>query len=211
MPMVSNCPTACATSALVPTPSVDETRTGFLNRCWGKANSPPKPPMSPMTSGRYVERTSSLMASTASSPAVMSTPASLYDSPISDPSAVRGEQRRLVQRALELAGRHRVALEHFLAQGHGHRNGVVPGEARVAEPGADRAGRLVQPVDTEVGEAVGPDVLLDLLDVELRREQLAPVPGVDAVVAGPLDRRRGDPQMDLNGARLAQHLDQLAL
>ena len=39
------------------------------------ANSPPKPPMSPMTSGRKVERTWSLMRSTASSPAAMSTPA----------------------------------------------------------------------------------------------------------------------------------------
>src|SRR3954468_9010387 len=98
--------------------------------------------MSPMTSGRYVERTSSLIASTASSPAVMSTPASLYDSPIG-PSAVRGDQWRLVHRALELTGRHGVALEHLLAQGHGYCNRIVPGEARVAEPGADRTGRLV--------------------------------------------------------------------
>ena len=77
MPIVSNCPTAWAMSAFVPTPSVDETSTGLVYRCCGKANRPPKPPMSPMTSGRYVERTSSLIASTASSPAVMSTPASL--------------------------------------------------------------------------------------------------------------------------------------
>src|SRR3954466_8757174 len=140
----------------------------------------------------------------------MSTPASLYDSPIG-PSAVRGDQWRLVHRALELTGRHGVALEHLLAQGHGYCNRIVPGEARVAEPGADRTGRLVQPVDPEVRKAVGSDVLLDLLDVELRGEQLATVSGVDAVVAGPLDGRRGDAKVHLEGARLAQHLDQLAL
>ena len=46
-----------------------------------KPNSPPKPPMSPMTSGRNVERTLSLMRSTASSPAAMSTPAARRSRP----------------------------------------------------------------------------------------------------------------------------------
>jgi hypothetical protein len=78
MPIVSNRPAALATSALVPTPSVEETSTGWRYRSLKNPaeNSPPKPPMSPMTSGRYVERTCSLMRLTASSPAVMSTPAS---------------------------------------------------------------------------------------------------------------------------------------
>ena len=40
-----------------------------------KPNSPPNPPMSPMTSGRNVDRTLALMRSTASSPAEMLTPA----------------------------------------------------------------------------------------------------------------------------------------
>src|SRR5205823_4710860 len=111
-----------ATSAFVPTPSVDDTSTGLLNRCCGNANRPPKPPMSPMTSGRYVERTSSLIAATASSPAVMSTPASLYDSPT---SGFRREQPGLVQRALELAWRHGVLLEHLLAQVDRDIDGVV--------------------------------------------------------------------------------------
>ena len=39
-----------------------------------RANSPPKPPMSPTTSGRKVERTCALISSTAFSPAAMSTP-----------------------------------------------------------------------------------------------------------------------------------------
>ena len=41
-----------------------------------RRTGPPKPPMSPTTSGRNVERTCSLMSSTAFSPAAMSTPAS---------------------------------------------------------------------------------------------------------------------------------------
>jgi hypothetical protein len=61
---------------LVPTPSVEDTRTGWLYRWLAKANRPPKPPMSPMTSGRNVERTFDLIRSTAASPAVMLTPAS---------------------------------------------------------------------------------------------------------------------------------------
>src|SRR5690606_6125164 len=38
-----------------------------------------------------------------------------------------------------------------------------------------------------------------------------PLAGVDAVEARPLDRRRRDPQVDLAGARLPQHLDQRLL
>ena len=41
-------------------------------------NRPPKPPMSPTTSGRYVECTVSLMASTARAPSAVSTPAAWY-------------------------------------------------------------------------------------------------------------------------------------
>ena len=57
MPMVSSRPAWRATRALVPTPSVDETSTGWRYLAGSKANSPPKPPMSLMTSGRKVERT----------------------------------------------------------------------------------------------------------------------------------------------------------
>ena len=70
-------PAACATSAFVPTPSVEDTSTGCRNRWAGNSNKPPKPPMSPITSGRNVERTLALMRSTASSPAAMLTPAPL--------------------------------------------------------------------------------------------------------------------------------------
>ena len=57
---------------------------GAARPCTGSAmslnaaaeNSPPKPPMSPMTSGRYVERTASRIPSTARAPSSMSTPAS---------------------------------------------------------------------------------------------------------------------------------------
>ena len=63
-------------SALVPTPSVELTSTGWVNRCCANENSPPNPPMSPITSGRNVDRTLDLIRSTAASPAEMLTPAS---------------------------------------------------------------------------------------------------------------------------------------
>ena len=68
--MVSNRPTAWATSALVPTPSVPATSTGWRYRPVSRANSPPKPPRPPSTSGRRVEATSGLIRSTARSPAL---------------------------------------------------------------------------------------------------------------------------------------------
>ena len=48
---------------------------GSCQRSFPSANRPPKPPMSPATSGRYVERTAARIRSTASRPASMSTPA----------------------------------------------------------------------------------------------------------------------------------------
>ena len=74
-PIVSKRPTAVATFALVPTPSVDDTSTGSRYFDGSKRNRPPNPPMSPSTSGRNVERTASLIASTAASPAPIETPA----------------------------------------------------------------------------------------------------------------------------------------
>ena len=63
---------------------------------------------------------------------------------------------------------------------------VVAGEAGVAEPGAGRAGGADEPVEGEVGQAVGADVVADLVDGELGGEQLAAVADVDAVEARPL-------------------------
>ena len=81
--MVSKRPVAWAISALVPTPSVDDTSTGSRYDEAAKRNRPPNPPISPMTSGRKVERTWDLISSTAFSPAAMSTPASAYDAALS--------------------------------------------------------------------------------------------------------------------------------
>ena len=98
-----------------------------------------------------------------------------------------------------------------LRQRDGYLDGVLTGEARVAEPGAERAGGLVHAVEAEVGEAVGAEVLPYLVDGELRGQQLAPVARVDAVEARPLDGRRRDAQMHLGRAGLAQHLHELSL
>src|SRR6188768_4219671 len=115
-PMVSNRPEAWAISALVPTPSVDDTSTGWRYRWLAKANSPPNPPMSPMTSGRNVERTLSLMRCTASSPASMLTPAASYVSPIRrDPSSSGRATGLLV--AARFVGGEQAAAEQGLGGG----------------------------------------------------------------------------------------------
>ena len=50
MPTVSRRPVSCASSSLVPTPSVDVTSTGSC-RPLGSWNIPAKPPMEPSTPG----------------------------------------------------------------------------------------------------------------------------------------------------------------
>src|SRR5438270_10991831 len=120
MPMVVKRPVDWATRALVPTPSVEDTRMGSRYRCGSKANTPPKPPMSPTTSGRNVARTRSLMRATASSPAAMLTPAASYVSP--------------TDRGAVLLGRGAGRLAGPDADGHVDR--VVARETRRAETGA---------------------------------------------------------------------------
>src|SRR5439155_20292484 len=78
MPTVSWMPIACATTSLVPTPSVDEARIGLRYLEISSRNSPANPPMSPITSGRSVRWTLVFSSSTACSPAWMETPASAY-------------------------------------------------------------------------------------------------------------------------------------
>ena len=97
-----------AMSDFVPTPSVDETSSGCSKGWASNANRPPKPPMSPMTSGRNVERTCCLMSSTAFSPAAMSTPASAIGqrsvgAPAPAPSRVAGAWRRASSSSTSLA------------------------------------------------------------------------------------------------------------
>ena len=63
----------------------------------------------------------------------------------------------------------------------------------------------------DVAQGVGADGAADLVDREPVRDELGAGGEVDAVEARPLDRRRGDPDVDLGGAGLAQHPDQGAL
>src|SRR4029077_19196160 len=98
--------------------------------------------MSHTTSGLKVERTRSLMRATASSPAVMLTPAASYVSPTD-----RG--------VMALGGR----LVELGPVGARDVEGVLAGEARRAEPRARRAGRGHQAVEVEVGERVAAQVL----------------------------------------------------
>src|SRR4030042_3204143 len=67
-----------ATLSLVPTPSMDATRTGWRYFEISRAKKPPNLPISVSTPGVNVVLTMRLMRSTASSPASILTPASLY-------------------------------------------------------------------------------------------------------------------------------------
>src|SRR6267378_4871837 len=145
--------------------------------------------MPPSTSGRKVALASGAMRRTASSPASMSTPASRY---------VRGFIALDVEE-VEL-GRG-VGLDADL---------VSAGEARMTEIAGVAARGLEHALERQVAERVGPEITADLVDVMARADQLLARGRVDAIVAGPLDRRRGDPHVDLAGAGVAQHAHDLA-
>src|SRR5829696_1126067 len=55
-------------------------------------------------------------------------------------------------------------------------------------------------VRREVGQGGGPDLGPDLLHAQVRSYQLVGAIHIDAVIAGALDRRRRDPEVDLGGA-----------
>src|SRR5437660_7823067 len=86
--------------------------------------------------------------------------------------------------------------------------GVVAREAGVTEVRGIAAGRLEHPVEREVAERVDAQVGADLLDAVARRDQLFLTGRVDAVIAGPGDRRRRHAEMHLRGTGLADELPQ---
>src|SRR5215813_13019135 len=134
--------------------------------------------MPPSTSGRRVEATSGPIRRTASSPALMSTPASRYVSGSMN-SGLRFEQFQLS----DVPG-----VEADL---------ILTCEARVAEVGRVVARGFQHAVEGEVAERVGAQVTLDLAHLVARPDELLARGRVDAVVAGPLDRRRRDPHVHL--------------
>src|SRR5436305_799642 len=135
------------------------------------------------------------MRATASSPAVMLTPAASYVSPT--------DWRVGRVRALE-------GLD-LSVLGDGHVDWVLAGEARRAEPRPRRTGGRHQAVEVEVGERVAAEVLANLADGHAGRQQLCAGAEVHAEEARPGDRRKRDAEVDLGGAGLAQHADEGAL
>src|SRR5438270_5304728 len=87
------------------------------------ANRPPNPPMSPMTSGRNVDRTWLVILRTAASPAPMSTPAAEY---------VAGERSAVPSSSATGVG----DFEHLLGERNRHVERVLAGEAGGTEAGA---------------------------------------------------------------------------
>src|SRR3954469_3891556 len=116
--------------------------------------------MSPITSGRNVERTCALIISTAFSPAAMSTPAAAYDSDsssrgsLTSTSGVDGAGD--AQRHVDFERVLRVELRHL------HR--VLAGEARSAERLGRLAGRGNEAIEVEVLQGVDAEVVGDLPD-----------------------------------------------
>src|SRR5882724_7286326 len=151
--------------------------------------NPAKAPMPPSTSGRNVVFASGAIRRTASSPASISTPVSRY---------VRGFIALDVEEAELGRG---LGLDADL---------VGAGEAGVTEARGIAARGLQHAVERQVAERVGAEVAADLLDVVAGPDQLLARRRVDAVVTGPLDRRRRDPHVDLAGARVAEHAHDLA-
>src|SRR5579885_443356 len=169
--------------ALVPTPSVELTSTGWRYRAVSKAKAPPKPPMPPSTSGRAVEATTRLIRSTAASPAAMSTPAERYvaGSPALSGAATSdgGVDDPWPGRQCHRHGR------------HGHRHRVLAGQTGAAEARTRRVDRRHQVLERQVGEGVDPEEGLELGDRALGGHQVLAARDVDAVEARPHERRRG--------------------
>src|SRR5688500_1158777 len=105
------------------------------------------------------------MRRTASSPAVMSTPASAYVSgrrADAGAGTTAGSDPGSGAASDKVGSGHVVALEHALVQRRRHGDGVVAGHAGGAEPGARRARRPFEVLDRDVGQAVRAQVVLDL-------------------------------------------------
>src|SRR5579875_986184 len=187
-PTTRSRPRRAATRVFVPTPSMDATTTG--SRYQRRANIPPNSRPDPSTPSRWVLRMRS--RARRASRASRSTPASRY---------VRGRRRTGI--APSGAG----AFEgeppgHGLA---GLRRGVRPREACQAQALLRERQGLHEALEAQVPQAVRLDGAPDLLYRQAGGDQLASVAGVDPVEAWVADGGRGDPHVDLAGARVAQH------
>src|SRR3954454_20518061 len=171
-PIVSWTSIACAIATLVPTPSVEVASSGRVYDVSAEAsNSPAKPPMPPVISGRPAISTETSISSTARPAASIETPASAYASGTGALLGVVQHGQRLAQR-----GRSQRGLEQVLAEqarvGQGDR--VLAGEAGLAQRGGLLVGGLDHPLERDVAEAVGPDAGADLLHVQAVGDELGP-------------------------------------
>src|SRR6187200_2091658 len=150
--------------------------------------------MSSATSGRRARAARSPISATAFAAASVSTPARRYVSLTRSPR--RSQQRELI-------------LEEVLAHLLRYRDRIVAVEARRAERLRRLAGGADHALLREVPQRVGADVVADLLDGQVRADELLPRRHVDPVEARPLDRRAGDTRVYLGGTGLAQGLHDL--
>ena len=111
-----------------------------------------------------------------------------------------------MQRLIQVAGLK--ALHKLVAaKALGNRHGITAGKARIAV--AALGHDLQQALDRKEGQRIGANVLADLIDRLVSADELRLHVGIDAVEARPDDLGRVDADVNLLGAGVAQHLDEL--
>ena len=111
-----------------------------------------------------------------------------------------------MQRLIQVAGLK--ALHKLVAaKALGNRHGVAAGKARIAI--AALGHNLQQALDRKEGQRISADVLADLVDRLVGADKLRLHVGIDAIEARPDDLGRVDADVNLLGASVAQHLDEL--
>ena len=115
-----------------------------------------------------------------------------------------GEERRLRTLVGKELGASLAALHDQLVKGGVEGNRVVAVETGHAEGVLREARGPHHPVDIKVADAVGPEVVADLLMGLLVGDELLGIGEVDSVVAGMAVRRAADAEVDLPGAGLAE-------
>lgn len=111
-----------------------------------------------------------------------------------------------VQRLIQVAGLK--ALHKLVAaKALGNRHGITAGKARIAV--AALGHDFEQALNRKEGQRIGADILANLVNRLVGADKLRLHVGIDTVEARPDDLGRVDADMNLLGAGVAQHLDEL--
>src|SRR4051794_3131729 len=179
------------------------------SRCPGRNASNPNSSCSAPT-GSVARATGSGGGGPSPGRATLSTVTDTGRATIPPPPEGIGALRRFAAKSLQARERERV-LERVLRLRRGRAGQrVVAREAGVAVRVPGALDRLVDARQGEIGERVAAQLLRDLGLRAAVGDHLLAGGHVDAVVAGVADGRGGDPHVDLERTRVAQHLHDLA-